>query len=1049
MDLWEDLVSLVQGGVNAVMAGLTRVFGSRNERLLREMTPTLMAICALEPEMMKLSDADLRRKTDEYRERYHEAMKEPRRQAEAISDEEEARKFLQRESQRVLDGLLVEAFATMREAARRTLPAPNPDNPYPMMRHFDVQILGGIVLHQGKIAEMVTGEGKTLVATCPAYLNALTGRGVHIVTTNDYLARVGCEWMRPTYELLGMTAGAIQAHQPYDEKRAAYQCDITFGQNSEFGFDYLRDNMRSSLEDQVQRDLHFAIVDEVDSILIDEARVPLIISGPAEDNTEMFKRADQIARVLRPEVHFEIKEKENSAQLTEEGVEEVQRRLGVDNIYDARNMDWPHLIEQALRAHHLYKREVDYVVKGNEIVIVDEFTGRLQEGRRWSDGLHQAIEAKERIRVREENQTLATITYQNFFLLYDKLAGMTGTAITEAAEFDKIYGLDVVVVPTNRPLIRKSYPDVVFRTAKEKWRAIVDEIVSVHRTGRPILVGTTSIENSEMLSEMLSKRGIEHEVLNAKHHAREAQIVAKAGQMGRVTIATNMAGRGTDIVLGPGVADLCGIQCQPSLGRWNKVVDKVAKHMDSNWHVYWRVVGQTADGHMVASNVHRLNFVDELPQNKVEDEAGAAKPPKLEPNEIVLQHPHDNEEIVPENRIPTFSWNAGRNVALFQLQFGLSPDFDEKPPIVTYPRKLTRLGEEIFKGGGLHVVGSERHEARRIDNQLRGRAGRQGDPGSSRFFLSLEDDLMRVFASERVSAILKRFGMEEGMAIEHPMVSRSIERAQRKREEYNFEIRKNLLEFDAPMNEQRKTIYAWRQAVLKGENLRERVWEMIEATVQDSVDFYWENRTEEGERDIQGLAEWFEKKFGEPIELPAAEDTSPEELEELLLEKAKKIYDAKEAAVGPEAMRALEQFLLLDKIDTKWKDHLYAMDRLRDGIGLRGYGQVDPKIEFKKESVEAFDMMIESIREEVTDFIFKVEFEVDAAMERGSKWNPEEFLYEDVGNFSVTQSNQEVIDNMAADEKQEPIRVADKIPRNAPCPCGSGKKYKKCCGRNA
>ncbi len=1047
MDLLDDLSGLCLRGVNAVMAGLTRVFGSRNERLLKEMVPTLMAVCALEPEMAKLSDAALRAKTDEFRERYDEAMQEPRKRVEDISDEDEARKYFQRESQRVLDGMLVEAFAVMREAARRTLPSPNPDNPYPMMRHFDVQIIGGIVLHQGKIAEMVTGEGKTLVATCPAYLNALSGRGVHIVTTNDYLAHTGCEWMRPTYEVLGMTAGAIQSHQPYAEKRAAYACDITFGQNSEFGFDYLRDNMRNNLEDQVQRDLHFAIVDEVDSILIDEARVPLIISGPAEDSTALFKRADQVARVLRPEKHFEIKEKENSCPLTEEGVEEVQRRLGVDSIYDARNMDWPHLIEQALRAHHLYKREVQYVVKGNEIVIVDEFTGRLQEGRRWSDGLHQAIEAKERIRVREENQTLATITYQNFFRLYSKLAGMTGTAITEAAEFDKIYELDVVVAPTNRPLIRKSYPDVVYRTEKEKWQAVGDEIVSVHRTGRPILVGTTSIENSEKLSDMLSKRGIEHEVLNAKQHAREAQIVAKAGQMGHVTIATNMAGRGTDIVLGPGVADLCGIQCQPSLGRWNKVIDKVAKAMESNWHVYWRIVGRTADGEEVVSNVHRLNFVDELPRDTDEAEAGEVQLGKIGPNEIELQHPVDGEEIVPENRIPTFSWNAGRDVALYQLQFGLDSDFSTGRPLVVYPKKPERCGDRVFKGGGLHVIGSERHDARRIDNQLRGRAGRQGDPGSSRFFLSLEDDLMRVFASERVSAILQRFGMEEGMAIEHNMVSRSIERAQRKREEYNFEVRKSLLEFDEPMNEQRKQIYEWRQAVLKGKGLRERVWDMIEDTVTVNTEFYWEERDEDGDRTLEGLANWFKEKFGEPIELPPPDETSVDELVDQLLERARVIYDAKEAAVGEEAMRALEQFLMLDKIDAKWKDHLYAMDRLRDGIGLRGYAQVDPKIEFKKESLAAFDMMIDSIREEVTDFIFKVQFDTGVVDERGSVWNPDEFLYDEMTNFTATAANQQAADSVPSEEKPEPIRVDDKIPRNAPCPCGSGRKYKKCCGK--
>ena len=1022
MDALADIPNLCVKAGNAALGWLSRVFGSRNERMLKEMVPIVERVCALEGEMQRLPDAALRAKTAEFRERHDRGKGES------------------------LDDLLPEAFAVVREAARRVMPAPNPDNPYPMMRHFDVQIMGGIVLHRGTIAEMVTGEGKTLVATCAAYLNSLAGKGVHIVTTNDYLAKRDCEWMHPMYHFMGIRAGYIQAHQDYEQKRVAYECDITFGTNSEFGFDYLRDNMRGSAEEQVQKQLHYAIIDEVDSILIDEARTPLIISGPAEDSTDQYYRADRIARKLKRDTHFEVKEKEQSANLTDDGIEKVQELLGVDSIYTGRNMDWPHLLEQALRAHHLYKRDVDYVAKGNEIVIVDEFTGRLMDGRRWSDGLHQAVEAKEHIKIKQENQTLATITYQNFFRLYDKISGMTGTALTEATEFDKIYKLDVVVIPTHRPLIRKSYPDVVFRTAEEKWQAIVDEIMSVHRTGRPILVGTTSIENSEMLSERLGKRGIKHDVLNAKQHAREAQIVAKAGQMRAVTIATNMAGRGTDIVLGPGVADLCGIQTMPTLGRWNKVIDKVDKAMQSDYHVYWGVEGRTADGRTVVGQPRRLKFVDRLPEDTIEDEEPSVDGAEPGEDEIVLLHPKEDEQIVPENRIPTFSLRAGRSLSSYQLQFSLAGDFGQSPPIARCPKKLTRLGDKVFKGGGLHIVGTERHDARRIDNQLRGRSGRQGDPGSSRFFLSLEDDLMRIFASERVSAILKRFGMEEGMAIEHGMVSRSIERAQRKVEERHFEARKWVLDFDEVMNEQRKTVYAWRQAVLSGESLRSRVWEMVEDSVRDAADFYHEARNEDGERNFAGLAEWFQERFGRSVDLPDPQAVNADELGDFLLARADEAYKAKEAEMGPETMRKLERFLLLDKIDIKWKDHLYGMDHLKDGISFRGYAQVDPKIEYKRESLKAFDAMLESIRDEVTGLLFKIHVEVGMEDDRGRVYDQDAFLYDEFTGFDAQQ--QAAIDSsQVGEEKPEPIRADDKIPRNAPCPCGSGRKYKKCCGQ--
>lgn len=859
---------------------LGKVFGSSNERIVRRLYPIVEHINSFEPKMQKLTDAELRQKTDEFKMR--------------VSKGE------------TLDDILPEAFAVVREASRRIPTTPDPRILPKAMRHFDVQLIGGIVLHQGKIAEMQTGEGKTLVATLPAYLNALTGKGVHIVTVNDYLAKRDRDWMGPVYEALGLTVGAIQSNQEYNEKRAAYQCDITYGTNNEFGFDYLRDNMRARLEEQVQvsRGLNYAIVDEVDSILIDEARTPLIISGPAEESTERYNRADTIARRLKPGKHFEIKEKEKATHLTEEGIEEVEKLLGVESIYTDKNMDWPHFIEQALRAHHLFKGDRDYIVQGREVVIVDEFTGRLMDGRVWSDGLHQAVQAKERLRVKEENQTLATITLQNFFRLYKKLAGMTGTAATEAAEFDKIYGLEVVTIPTNKPLIRYTNPDRVFRTEKEKFDAIEEEIKEINQTGRPVLVGTVSIEKSEILSNRLRRLGIEHEVLNAKQHAREAVIVSKAGQMNTVTIATNMAGRGTDIVLGEGVAKL----------------------------------------------------------------------------------------------------------------------------------------------GGLHIVGTERHEARRIDNQLRGRAGRQGDPGSSRFYVSLEDDLMRIFASERVSSILKKFGMTEGMAIEHSMITKSIERAQKKVEEHNFEIRKHLLEYDEVMDEQRKSIYGWRQNVLEGKNLKEDMLRLIKESALDSVDYYLNLKLESGEWDSKGLVNWFRQKFGTEVNLNNTNELSREDIENLLIEESIKAYEEKEKSIGEVQMRKLEQLLLLDRVDIRWKDHLYAMDHLKSGIGLRGYAQVDPKVEYKREALAMFESMGTSIREEVTDLIFKLQLRTEEESRPRDVWHEDSFVYQDF-SASAKQSQEAIANSEAAEQKLEPIRVGLKVGRNQPCPCGSGKKYKQCCGK--
>ncbi len=868
------------------MGIFTKIFGTASDRILKSMKPIVDHINSLESNLKTLTDAEIRQKTDKFRERL------------AAGE--------------TLEDLLPEVFAVAREACRRVLLVPNADSPDKTMRPFDVQIIGGIVLHRGNITEMTTGEGKTLVATLPAYLNALEGKGVHIVTVNDYLANRDMNWMLPMYEFLGLSAGAIQSNQDYDEKMAAYRADITYGTNNEFGFDYLRDNMRVHLEEQVQGKLNYAIVDEVDSILIDEARTPLIISGPSDESTDKYFIADKIARKLKPGKHYEVKEKEKNANLTDEGISIVEKELGIDSIYSDIHMDWPHFIEQSLRAHSLFLKDTDYVVQGKEVIIVDEFTGRLMEGRMWSDGLHQAIQAKERLKIKEESQTLATITLQNFFRLYKKLAGMTGTAFTEAAEFSKIYGLEVEVIPTNKPLHRNNYPDRIYGTAKEKEHAIIEEIAEVHEKGQPILVGTISIEKSEMFSKALSRRGIEHEVLNAKHHEREAAIIAKAGQKGNVTIATNMAGRGTDIILGEGVVEL----------------------------------------------------------------------------------------------------------------------------------------------GGLHVMGTERHEARRIDNQLRGRTGRQGDPGSSRFYVSLEDDLMRIFAPERVSNILKKFGMTDGMAIEHSMVSKSIERAQKKVEQHNFEIRKNLLEYDEVMDEQRKTIYAWRQRVLAQEAIRDDLLRMIEESIVETVDYYIDPKLHSEEWDLDSLHDWYKQKFGIKVDLKAHNIETNEDIIDLLIDTANEAYEEKEKEIGKKELRKIEQILLLEKVDTKWKDHLYAMDHLKSGIGLRGYAQVDPKIEYKREALVMFETMMSSIREEVTDLIFKLRVRSET-IDSKDVWNPDNFVYQDSFNTipeypapkrerieaATTNSGQ-------SEQRPGPIRVAVKIGRNQPCPCGSGKKYKQCCGKN-
>ena len=878
---------------------LKGVFGSRNDRTVKALLPLVDRVNALEPSFAGLPDEALRGKTAEFRKR--------------LAGGE------------TLDDLLPEAFAACREAAKRTIG----------LRHFDVQIIGATVLHRGMIAEMVTGEGKTLVATPAVYLNALAGQ-VHVVTVNDYLARRDAEWMRPVYETLGLKVGAIQAHMHSSERIPIYRGDIVYGTNSEFGFDYLRDHMKVRVEDQCQRALRYAVVDEVDSILIDEARTPLIISGPAEDDRGLYEEADAIARKLRKGEDFEVKEKEHQCILTDEGYEKAEKLAGV-SFFEGGVTDWPHLIETALRAHNIYQRDVDYVVHGDEIIIVDEFTGRLMQGRRWSDGLHQAVEAKEGIRVQEENQTLATITYQNFFKLYKKLGGMTGTAATEASEFWSIYKLDVVSIPTNRPLVRTTADDRIYRTEKEKFAAVVEEILEVHKTGRPILVGTTSIEKSERVSGLLQRRGVPHAVLNAKQHDREAMVVAEAGLEGRVTIATNMAGRGTDILLGPGVA---------------------------------------------------------------------AK-------------------------------------------------------------------------GGLHIVGTERHESRRIDNQLRGRAGRQGDPGSSQFFLSLEDDLMRKFAPEWVGRFLARLGLQEGEEISSPMVSKAITRAQKKVEAYNFEIRKNLLEYDEVMDLQRKEVYGLRQSILEGDEKRQHgvIDRMIRKVVQDHAEVQLGRETPPEDRKPAALATWFRRHFGVDAS-DADAGPGPAEATERLSRIALDRWARREQEIGSTDMRRLERFLLLNSIDSKWKDHLRGMDGLKTGINMRAYGQLDPKVEYKVEGHRMFSEMIAAIREEVTDLLFKarLQTEVEASLE--DRWEdaaplpppppppaaprpappppppppPAATRGPAVGPrtgpqaYDAARSGAPV--GSTPQGPAQPIRRdAPKLGRNDPCWCKSGKKFKACHGK--
>ena len=883
---------------------LQKIIPSKNERELRRIRPLAERISQLETGVVPLSDPELRAKTAEFRERFEQGE--------------------------TIDELLPEAFAVGREAAKRVL----------HMRHFDTQLIGGIVLHEGKIAEMATGEGKTLVATLPAYVNALTGRGVHVVTVNDYLARRDTEWMGPLYRMLGLTVGTIQHDMDDAARKQAYQADIVYGTNNEFGFDYLRDHMKFALDDCVQRQLHYGIVDEVDSILIDEARTPLIISGPAEQSTDLYYRIDRIIPRLKKEDDYTIDEKARSVILTEEGVQHVEDLLHVENLYDPQNIEILHHVTQALRAHALFKKDVDYVVKTGEVIIVDEFTGRLMPGRRWSDGLHQAVEAKEKVKIANENQTLATITFQNYFRMYTKLAGMTGTADTEAQEFHTIYNLDVMVIPTNRTLIRHNHPDVVFRTEGEKFTAVVDEIEDLYAVGRPVLVGTISIEKSELLSRLLRHRGIPHNVLNAKQHEREAEIVAQAGRYQAVTIATNMAGRGTDILLG-GNAEF---RTREELRQ--RGLDPATASADEWQAVYAEIKAQTD-----------------------------------KERELVLQ--------------------AG----------------------------------DI---GGLHIIGTERHESRRIDNQLRGRAGRQGDPGSSRFYLSLEDDLLRIFGSDRLSSIMGKLGMVEGEPIEHRMISKAIEGAQRKVEGHNFEIRKHLLEYDDVMNKQREVIYELRTQVLGAEQLKDTFLEMLEEVVDDFVAEQLSADLHPEEWDLAALDEAIKRQFGVEINVQEFSRTRADltSLREFVFERLRQSYNQKEAQMGEPMMRHLEKVIMLQLIDTRWKDHLLAMDHLKEGIGLRGYAQKNPLNEYKREAFEMFSAMMGLIKTEITAYLFKIQAgKLEETVPKMDGRRPRYIEHRGGGPAGN------------GDGKPTPVRrEGRKIGRNEPCPCGSGKKYKRCCG---
>jgi preprotein translocase subunit SecA len=940
---------------------VSRFIGTKHERDIKRLAPKVIAINELAAEYERLTDADIREKSAQLKTQV----------TERLTNADPAEPDYKQRLADALEPAIVPAFALAREAGRRTL----------SMRHFDVQLIGGMVLHDGKIAEMKTGEGKTLVATLPAYLNSLTGGGVHIVTVNDYLARRDAEWMGPLYRALGLTVGVIVHDLDDAERKAAYGADVTYGTNNEFGFDYLRDNMKYDLADCVQRGHNFAIVDEVDSILIDEARTPLIISGPAEESTDKYYRIDKIIPKLIQEIDFTIDEKHRTATLTEEGVSKVERLLGLGNLYDPGHMETIHHVYQGLRAHTLYKRDVDYVVKNGEVVIVDEFTGREMPGRRWSDGLHQAVEAKEAVKIERENQTLATVTFQNYFRMYRKLSGMTGTAETEAAEFNKIYNLDVVVIPTNRPLLRHEYPDVVYRTATEKYEAVVNGMMQednskangirqLHETGQPVLVGTISIEKSELLSDLLKKAGIPHQVLNAKQHEREAHIIAQAGRKGAVTVSTNMAGRGTDILLGGNPEAMTRDYC---------------------------LKNRLAMPFAAASSVIGT------------DGAGAG---------------------------------SAANMVLFQIEGKIfQVPRDQWQPIYNqFVEQCRSERDEVIALGGLHILGTERHEARRIDNQLRGRAGRQGDPGSSRFFLSLEDDLLRVFGGERVKALMYRLGMTEGVPIESKLISRRIENAQKAVEAQNFEARKHLLEYDDVMNKQRETIYAIRRSALEGKDQKEYALGIAEDLAGGLVATFCPREEHPQKWNLSQFSGEVLSQFGidlKAVELDPSQFTH-DQLSNALVEKVRERYEQKEALFGTPMMRWLERRIILDIVDTQWKDHLLSLDHLKEGIGLRGYGQKDPLVEFKKEAFTLFEGMMERIDGETIRYLFLIQ-----------PARPEDEAREIERRQRRQQQQLQYQAGPAQAEAPKPVRTGAKVGRNDPCPCGSGKKYKKCCGKAA
>ena len=1004
---------------------LAKVFGTSNERVVKRLLPAVEQINALEPSIKALTDEELRAKTAEFRKRVADSVA-----AEKIdSTDPDAADAIRAAEKKALDEILPEAFAVVREAGVRAVG----------MRHFDVQMIGGIVLHSGKISEMKTGEGKTLVATLPCYLNALAGHGVHVVTVNDYLAKRDAEWMGKIYGFLGLSVGVIVHDLSDEQRREAYGSDITYGTNNEFGFDYLRDNMKFDLEDMVQRGHYFCIVDEVDSILIDEARTPLIISGPTDQTTDKYARVNliipelelgELIETLETKTwsgDFVVDEKARAITVTDEGWEKIEKLLGIGNIADPENWDLKHHVEVAIKAHHLYKRDVEYVVKEGEVIIVDEFTGRLMPGRRWSDGLHQAVEAKEGVAIRKEDQTLATITFQNYFRMYKKLSGMTGTAETEAAEFDKIYKLEIVVIPTNRKMLRIENSDVVYRTAKEKYFAVADEITRLHEVKQPVLVGTTSIEKSELLSEILKRKGVRHVVLNAKFHEKEAEIVAQAGRLGMVTIATNMAGRGTDILLG-------------------------------------------GNSEFMA----RQDLVKKSGARAVSAAEGAISP------------------------------NAGPGMVRF---YYASQEFETTKAawddaIASHLATAEKEHAAVVAAGGLHILGTERHESRRVDNQLRGRAGRQGDPGSSRFFLSLEDDLMRIFAREWVSTLLQRLGMEEGVPIESPMISNRIQAAQKAVEAQNFESRKHVLEYDDVMNKQREAVYGLRRQLMEGVDQKQLITEDYVSTILSSI--LEENAPEKSHPDqwkmdaiYSQVYDVFGEKLSEGPNKIDATQLNRHELGETIFERIRARYDVKENILGAPAMRYHERIVMLSVLDGLWKDHLLAMDHLKEGIGLRGYAQQDPLVAYKKESFEMFEQMMMQFQQDTARHLFRMQIigpdgqPIETAEQMPQQGPPEAGALTSgsspqqqrlpmpgqegegqahapvpIHNRAASTTIDELEKEFQRKKKREleqarhagagessngsgPRVTGEKVGRNDPCPCGSGKKYKKCHGAQA